>query len=458
MLVMLGMVSLAPPVQAQAGNGFFEGFGTEPPAASWYSFAANPDQWNAVDGVWLRDQTVSGTPREFILTTEIPDNTDYYIEIDYHFQRLNNAPVGDSMSFGIRRDGGTFQVVAEIAFTSTTNLRYSFPTFVATCPNQDNVIPNAAYSTSGTLTMNYDGGTDTFTVGGWGTGCVATNPNIGLEGFRQLSTFTANRAQMVMWWDNLVFNDFTGDTYTVPPDPEPVPGLSATVVEAWDAADGPSAEAHIELVWLLSPTDPDQDVGDYAYDLYLDGISIGTDSTTPADGDGLRFNLVIEGGTLDPGTSSLWIVARDTITGDESIASCSVSVDASVLNDFDTCGENVVGGPGGTDFTTPTDTAAGLLGFCSDLMGDSDGSLFMCGLIFVVAAFLAMAGGFAAITGSTGLGPTIAGSAAGFGMMIFNVFAGIWGIVWAIVLIILVAAIITVVIKKFTGAGAASGE
>lgn len=252
-----------------------------------------------------------------------------------------------------------------------------------------------------------------------------------------------------------VDNILLGDSADFPA-PAPPPGVSATVI---DAGEGAPDNALIELRWRLSPDDPEQVQGEFGYSIFVDGTNVGYDSTTSADGDGIRFNLIDLTQTT-PGPVAFAIKATNLTSGAQSVFSCTVSVDTGTLNDFNSCGQIIPGGPGGTDFTTPTDTGAGLLGFCSDLMGDSDASLFLCGLIFVVFAFMAMAGGYAAITRATGIGPTIAGSVAGFGMMVFNVFAGIWGIVWAIVLIVLVAAIITAVVKKFSGAsgGAASGE
>lgn len=226
-------------------------------------------------------------------------------------------------------------------------------------------------------------------------------------------------------------------------------GLSALVSLAHDGA-----HALIDLRWPVSSNDPDQVSGEWDYRIFLNGVFIGADTVTGADSDGVRFNVVdFTGATV----ANFWIVARNPAGFLDSPPSCSVSVDDRVQGDFDACGQ---GAPLGSGTVVPGDTAQGLKGSCEALMGASTGSLFLCGLIFVVVAFLALAAGFAVVTRSQGgMAPMIAGSVAGFGVAIFNVFAGVWGLVWGIVLIILVAAIITFFVRRFfAGGSAASGE
>lgn len=312
----------------------------------------------------------------------------------------------------------------------------------------------------GIYTFSWDTTTDMFTIEGvctvdWSGDAVTAAKYDNMKNIA-VSPGTCDSAIAECWWDDLVVlvPASAGFFFTITEGPTTPAGLSGLITQVQGGGGSLT-----ELRWPVSSNDPDQVQGDYTYQIFLNGVNVGNDATTAEDGDGQRFNVVNFVNGAGASTLTFQVRAYNATSGATSNLSCSISLDDGVLNDFDVCGTDPPGGaPGGTDFTTPTDTGAGLLGFCSDLMGDSDASLFLCGLIFVVAAFLAMAGGFAAITGSTGLGPTIAGSMAGFGMAIFNVFAGIWGIVWAIVLIVLVAAIITVVVKKFVGAGASSGE
>lgn len=234
-------------------------------------------------------------------------------------------------------------------------------------------------------------------------------------------------------------------------------GLRAEVTTA--GTSGVSSTSQIELTWPLSTNDPSQTTGSFSYRLYLDGVMVGTDTVTSLDGEGVRFSIVSPAGTSH-GTKNLFVDALDTDTNAASIASCAVTVDDTDVGAVDTCGDtSAVGGPGGgLVYTTPTDTAAGLRGWCADLMGDSGGSLFLCGLMLVAGAYIAMAAAFGAL-GGKGMPALVAGSVGGLGVAIFNIIAEVWGLVFGIVLIIISAAIVIWLARKLTGlqAGASTG-
>lgn len=117
------------------------------------------------------------------------------------------------------------------------------------------------------------------------------------------------------------------------------------------------------------------------------------------------------------------------------------------------------GGPSVIPPTAGGDVGEGLLGFCSSLMGGSTAALFFCGLILVVIVFLATAAAYAGLVmfgdnKGGGPWPALSGTVGGFAMMIFNVMAGIWSLVWAVVLIVIVAAILSVLMRRiFLGSG-----
>ena len=321
-----------------------------------------------------------------------------------------------------------------------------------------NVWHNAYFTTDCTaktasLNVLPDGGTGyTITSGAVPTGSMLTAP---------LNTVTTGNAGYggagagPEWrLDNFCFGA-CGDA------PEAPAGLSALVTDAKTTEDL-ADEAMVDLRWPVSPGDPDQEQGAYRYDIYVNGFSIGADATTAADGEGVRYNQVNFVGGIILSDTVFTIRAVNLTTGLQSAQSCAVVVDPSVFGDFGSCGGAFPGGGigagGALDFTTPTDTAAGLQGFCSDLMGDSEGSLFMCGLILIVIVFLGIGAAFATLAGAPGLPAVVAGSVGAFGMVIFNVLAGIWALIWAIVLIILVAAITTITARNvFMGRGGSGG-
>lgn len=242
--------------------------------------------------------------------------------------------------------------------------------------------------------------------------------------------------------------------------PEQPPGSSGTVTQAYADVSTPCL---IDVTWVLAPNDPDQETGDFEYHVVSSAAGVLTDTVdtvSSMDGDGVRYHQLSYGGTVSPGPVTIQIYAVNTTTDETSFYSEAITVDCDELGSFDSAGETTGAVPG----ASATDTAAGLKGFCAGLMGDSDGSLFLCGLILVATVFLSAAGAFAALASGgdkkrpVGHGPMVAGSVGGFGMMVFNVFAGIWGIVWAIVLIVLVAAVLTFLIKRSMGGGAPGGE
>lgn len=235
--------------------------------------------------------------------------------------------------------------------------------------------------------------------------------------------------------------------------PGQVPYLEAFTKQVWD---GDSST--VRLLWLLSPNDPDPDEGNFTYQIWSGGQQLGTDELTALDGDGFRVHEIEFGGTTAQGERNYYIIAVNTTANPdlESTASCNVSVSDEIQNDFDSCGDPEGGGGGPGVFNPDSDTAQGLQGFCTALMGDSPGSLFLCGLIFVVTVFLGIGAAFASLTGSQGMPAAVAGGVGGLGMMVFNVTAGIWALVWGIVLIVLVSGLVVYAVRSLMGGN--SGE
>lgn len=251
--------------------------------------------------------------------------------------------------------------------------------------------------------------------------------------------------------DNVLLDATFGDA------PQPPSGLSAVVVDA-DTTTEPADNGVVELRWPVSEDDPNQDQGDFAYEVYVDGIFVGDDAATAADGDGVRFNSVEIGGGASVGSSFAFAIkARNTTTDQRSVFSCSVSVDTSILGDSDNCGTGAPGGTGALDFTTETDTAAGLALFCSDLMGDSEASKFLCGLILVVIVFMGVGAAFAAMAGAPGMPAVIAGSVGAFGMMIFLVVAQIWSLGAAAIIILMSTGVALSLMRRLFFGGGGSG-
>lgn len=250
----------------------------------------------------------------------------------------------------------------------------------------------------------------------------------------------------------LQFNEVESET------PDAPAGLLAIVLTS---ALNP-AHTEIQLFWPVSANDPDQEQGDFTYEVDVDGLFTTPDDTTALDNDGLRYSLIV----LSINTYSNINFRVRAVNATTSIAggwSCTVTVNEGIPADTDECGDTTPFGGGGfggggTEFTTPTDTAAGLRGWCADLMGDSGGSLFLCGLMLVAGAYIAMAAAFGAL-GGKGMPALVAGSVGGLGVAIFNIIAEVWGLVFGIVLIIISAAIVIWLARKLTGlqAGASTG-
>ena len=106
---------------------------------------------------------------------------------------------------------------------------------------------------------------------------------------------------------------------------------------------------------------------------------------------------------------------------------------------------------------TASDSAAGLKGFCSGLLGDSAGSLFLCGLILAAFVFLAVVAAFGALSGSMAMPALIAGSIFALGEMVFDVVAGIWNLGAAVIMALLAAAIVLWFLRKMFFGGTGNG-
>lgn len=117
---------------------------------------------------------------------------------------------------------------------------------------------------------------------------------------------------------------------------DPVGGLRVVVTEA-PAAPGPQI---VELRFIVSPNDPDQDVGSFDYQVNVEAGSgwVNLGATTLQDdfvaGDGLQTFIIKFNGS--PFTGMFNITADDT---SGPIDSCIVTVDLSVKGDYDACGD-----------------------------------------------------------------------------------------------------------------------
>lgn len=232
--------------------------------------------------------------------------------------------------------------------------------------------------------------------------------------------------------------------------PLPPAGLAATVTQAWASSTVPCL---IALTWPVSATDPDQvGAGSYTYSVYAQGVLVGTDPTTSQDGDGTRYNTLSFGTGLgsSPGNVAIYVTATDATTGEVSTHSLTATVNCSLLGSSQAVGNVNPGTVAGTVSPTTGDVGTGIVAFAASIGFQSTGSLFFFGLLLVAVAILAVAGPYAAVTRSSSPVP---GAIAAVGMMLFNVFSGVWEQWAGIVLIILAAAIVVLGGRSlFTGA------
>lgn len=111
----------------------------------------------------------------------------------------------------------------------------------------------------------------------------------------------------------------------------PVPGVQAIVVTGGDPSE-------VEIKWLVSIDDPDQDVGSYLYNVTIDSgsgwVNLG-DATTLNDyaaGGGFQSARV---GFAGSSPTVTWNVTVDDGTGP--VDSCTVTIDTAVTGDYDLC-------------------------------------------------------------------------------------------------------------------------
>lgn len=158
-------------------------------------------------------------------------------------------------------------------------------------------------------------------------------------------------------------------------EPDDIPtapaGLRAEVVQNFDGNN-----ALVELMWPLSTNDPEYPTGDgtWAYRIFLNGVSLGDDTTTSADGEGIRFALIDIGGLSPRGDMAFWITARNT-NGAYGDQSCTVSVndDPDEEPDIDSCGSPFPGSGGGGETSGPAQTTGNPLGNMVAVLNDAWG-------------------------------------------------------------------------------------
>lgn len=453
--LLLGGILLVPMVAAVL-TPFTEDFtGDTTPTSDWYSYAGSGTGTRAIQtlntgymvgNVFVVGTTANGQTASTTFTFGGNENTGVY-----EFDLYCNRPVaGSDNRLTLRNENNAAMFELLIDGSGTGNCAVSLIDGSALA----DAVPATANGWTAHLKFTVNYAADTYAVertlfGGSPvtlSGRALTTASSAAKSF----TFNAgdassgavtNRAAI----DNL---DFGEQDLAVPAVPA---GVNAQVIQANNGVD-----SEVELRWRVSSDDPDQAQGDYGYRMYANGILLGTyDPTTSQDADGIRFNLVIISETQG-NPVSFWVRAANLTTGITSGQSCAVTVDTSNL-DVDTCGSISAGSTVGLDFTTPTDTAAGLKGWCEDLMGDSTGSVFLCGLMLVMTVFMGVAGALAVFVGK-GLPSLVGGSVAGLGMAVFNVVATVWSIVWGIVLIVIAAAIILAASKALTLLGAMRQE
>lgn len=155
--------------------------------------------------------------------------------------------------------------------------------------------------------------------------------NIGSTGYVALAG-NADSFQAI-YHDGTNFIAYGGIEATAP---EPVTGLTGTT----------TASGEVSLSFFLSPTDPNQDLGDYDYTLYRNGVAAGVLGRNADDGQGIL--RVTQTGLT--GTVLYQILATDLSTGIDSTLSCGISIDTQDLGQSVTCGTAPAGvgvGPSG---------------------------------------------------------------------------------------------------------------
>lgn len=109
---------------------------------------------------------------------------------------------------------------------------------------------------------------------------------------------------------------------------QPVPGVSAFVTQSGDPA-------FVFIRFYISPDDPNQDTGDYTYNITLDAGAGWVDLGEVTDiNDGIGSELLQFTGATFTGTFN--VTAND---GTGPVDSCTVTIDTSVQDDHDTCGD-----------------------------------------------------------------------------------------------------------------------
>lgn len=121
--------------------------------------------------------------------------------------------------------------------------------------------------------------------------------------------------------------------------PTGIPGIRATVVQAFDGND-----CEIDLYWKLSANDPDQVNGVFLYDIFLEGVSIGDDTITAADSDGIRYARVVYSGGTANGAATLYVTPRDPDFENLGPHSDAATVDCATLGSTDSHGTLETGG------------------------------------------------------------------------------------------------------------------
>lgn len=251
----------------------------------------------------------------------------------------------------------------------------------------------------------------TITVGGTSTN---TQQGLALAWIPDDSTIFVGTNTQSIFYD-------TAETFT-PILPEAPSGLNARVISPFQSVSEP---AEIELRWPVSENDPNATVGEFDYHIFLNGVDIGVDSTTGADGDGVRFALIEY--NLDDNLV-FWIRAENGYL--QSANSCSVQVDSGRLNDFDSCGTLFTGGGGGGGAIGGGDPSGNPLEqmvFFLEAQWGFPWGFIIGAIIMVVCVILALA----ATNGNM-----LAGGLVMILVGAINVIIGLWA-EWALILMVL---------------------
>lgn len=157
------------------------------------------------------------------------------------------------------------------------------------------------------------------------------------------------------WLDELVVDG--GPDSLVPDVPA---GLRGEVIKGG----GPSSTGFVDLAWLLSEDDPDQDVGSFDYQVLLDGVVIDTDTVDEDDFDGVRSYRYFFTGSSSFGVANFTVNAVSGIF--ESDESCEINLDLDDVGDQDSCGLTVpIPSLGGSEFDVGLEGTIAEFGFVS---------------------------------------------------------------------------------------------